>query len=288
MVKRARFSTAVVALGIAGISASAFAADLRVKAPPVVAAAAYSWSGWYIGANVGGAWGSFDNTLSIVNGPPGDSFFNPADLRRLNQVSATGTSRIGASGFTGGFQAGYNIQRDRVVFGGEVDFNVLALRGERSGIFGYVDDPAHLFSLSTTAKTSWLMTVRPRIGYVVDRALFYATGGLAVADVRFDQSFRDFAPACAVAFCSGNASGRTTRVGYAVGGGVEYAVAGRWTAKGEYLYVNFGSTDVSGLIGVPAVGAGTATLNNSVRVDAHILRLGMNYRLDGGAIVARY
>lgn len=72
-----------------------------------------------------------------------------------------------------------------------------------------------------------------------------------------------------------------------MGGGLEYAFANQWTAKGEYLYVDLGSASFSGLLGAPLFQLGTAAYNNSVRTDAHVLRFGINY-LFGQPVVARY
>jgi outer membrane immunogenic protein len=66
------------------MSAPAMAADLptkRMVSKAPIVAPMFSWTGFYIGANVGGAWGEADNQLSIVNGPPGNQFFNPALAR---------------------------------------------------------------------------------------------------------------------------------------------------------------------------------------------------------------
>jgi outer membrane immunogenic protein len=265
------------------MSAPATAADLptkRMVSKAPIVAPMFSWTGFYIGANVGGAWGEADNQLSIVNGPPGDQFFNPAATRDLD-VARAGTGNARSSAFTGGFQAGYNLQMNRLVLGIEADFGAMGLKGQRSGTFPYSDDINHPFSISTSTKTNWLLTVRPRIGYAFDRSLVYATGGLAVASLSFDQAFVDLQCAPLPA-CSENISAKSTRVGYAVGGGLEYAFANQWTVKGEYLYVDFGSASFSGLLGVPTVGVGIATFNNSVRTDAHLLRFGINY-LFGGA-----
>ena len=280
------FLASAAVIGLTGV---AYSADLPAK--PVykapIAAPIFTWNGFYVGANVGIAWGLFDNRLSIVNGPLGDGFFNTA-IGQDRDVAAAGASRIRASGFTGGAQVGYNFQINRAVLGFEVDFGALDLSGPSSGTFLYSGLVNHPFSLTTAVRTNWLLTARPRVGYVFDRTLVYATGGIAVTNLNFDQNFQDLPPLCnPVPACSETASRRSTRVGYALGAGLEYALRDNWTAKGEYLYLNFGSTNVSGLLGTPVVGSGTATFNNSVQLDAHVFRFGANYRLGTGPIIAR-
>ena len=77
-------------------------------------------------------------------------------------------------------------------------------------------------------KNNWLGTVRGRVGYAWDRVMPYVTGGLAVGDIEANQL--------------GFAGVHDTNVGWTVGGGVEAALAGNWTAKLEYLHVDLGTS----------------------------------------------
>ena len=71
----------------------------------------------------------------------------------------------------------------------------------------------------------------------------------------------------------------TTRVGFAIGGGVEKMLTQNWTIKAEYLYLDFGTHTF-------LVGTGFDT---SVRLRDNIVRVGINYKFDGGGpVVARY
>ena len=87
--------------------------------------------------------------------------------------------------------------------------------------------------------------IRARAGYALDRLLIYVAGGAAFG--RFSTtSFIggiDFLSGRTSYFASGNRS--TTRVGWTLGGGVEYAVNDHWSARVEYRYSDFGHlTDV--------------------------------------------
>jgi outer membrane immunogenic protein len=127
--------------------APAQAADLSVaplyKAPPAVPA--YNWSGFYLGVNGGGGWGS-SNWSSVGNNVSG--------------------------GLVGG-TAGVNWQTGHAVFGLEGDVDWSGLRG--SG-------PALCPGCATN--NDWLATVRGRAGYAFDRFVPFVTGGLAVGDIR--------------------------------------------------------------------------------------------------------
>src|SRR5450432_2315201 len=87
-----------------GLPPTAAAADLHVKAPirkAPIASPAYDWSGFYLGAHIGGAWSN--STLTD---------------------NALGASwNLGGTGFAGGFQAGYNLQAGNLLYGVEGDFD---------------------------------------------------------------------------------------------------------------------------------------------------------------------
>ncbi len=76
------------------------------------------WQGFYLGGHVGGAWAGPDvaDTFTYV----GDPSFNGG---------------LDGSGFIGGAQAGYNIQRDSLVFGLEGDIGYLGLSADKSVTF---------------------------------------------------------------------------------------------------------------------------------------------------------
>ena len=110
-------------------------------------------------------------------------------------------------------------------------------------------------------------TVRARGGVLVTpRVLFYATGGLAYGQVNSSETI------------SGSSfSASDIRVGYTVGGGIEGAIGGNWTAKLEYLFVDLGRTSGSFATTIPASGGGTLASNYSSHVTDNVLRFGVNY-----------
>jgi outer membrane immunogenic protein len=122
------------------------------------------------------------------------------------------------SGVVGGGHVGYNYQFGQFVAGLEGDVNGAGYGA--SNTFGGVG-----YSTSEYINGS----VRGRLGVAWDRALIYATGGAAFGD--FTNSFGT---------ATGTNSLNTTRVGWTVGGGVEYALDNNWSLRAEYRYTDYG------------------------------------------------
>jgi len=220
------------------LSSATLAADLPTrKAAPAFAPPppAFSWTGFYIGVN-----GGFG----------GDRFEYPFTLG-----GTVGSAKLNSSGFLGGGQVGYNYQIGNWVGGLEADF-------DGSSVEGKISLNAGGASLSAGSNLEYFGTARARLGYAVfDRALVYATGGLAYGSVR--SSFN-------VNFGGGGISGSetSTDMGWTIGGGLEYALTNNVTFKTEYLYADLGKhTIVAG--GIGSLGVDT-TLN--------IARAGLNYK----------
>jgi outer membrane immunogenic protein len=158
------------------------------------------------------------------------------------------TGRLESSGGLVGGTAGYNWQVNQIVWGAEGDIDWADIRPDGRCRGGAICE----------ARSEWLSTIRGRIGYAAwDRFLPYITGGLALGDV-----------SARVTGFPGHSS--DTRAGFAVGGGVEYAFYGQWTAKVEYLFVDLGHT---------ACGTRCGTLGpDHVEFKENIVRGGLNYR----------
>jgi outer membrane immunogenic protein len=227
------------------------AADLPVKARPAPAPApVWSWTGFYIGAHVGGAWGTIESELTGFGGPgPGPGGFG--------FPLASGT----INGFLGGGQIGYNIQNGFVVFGIEADASWSNLKGTTPCIV----------ILSCKREVDFLGTVTGRLGFTADRALIYVKGGGAWAHVEHGVSVLGIAIA----------NEDKTIWGWTVGAGVEYAITGNWSAKLEYNYMDFGKHDWDFVLPpLPFVG-GNLTANVDTRTHIHAVKFGINYRFGG-------
>ncbi len=201
----------IATTALTALASAAFAADIPArsysKAPAMLPV--YNWTGFYLGANLGGAW--------------------------TNDLTGTSTA-----GFIGGGQIGYNWQPlgSPLVIGIEADFQGSS-QSETVTVAG----------VTANAKLPWFGTVRGRLGYAFDRVMIYGTGGFAFQHLEASATI----PGLTV-------TGSDTGVGYAVGGGLEWAFMDRWSAKFEYLYIN---TD-AGIFGG--------------RVDNNVARAGVNYR----------
>lgn len=111
-----------------------------------------------------------------------------------------------------------------------------------------------------SSKIDWFGTVRMRLGYAFDRFLPYITGGVAWANVNYDEYYTDNLT------YADSYSYSKTKFGWTLGGGAEYAFTNNWSAKIEYLYADLGSVNYD-----PYSGA-------TFDITMQTLKLGVNYR----------
>jgi outer membrane immunogenic protein len=264
--KRPSFVLAAVTAFV-GIGGAAMAADMPLKAPVYVPV--YNWTGFYIGGTVGAGWGSFDPQTSTVFSPVG--YFAATSVAAIN---AAGVQNINPSAFTGGFEAGYNLQRGNFVYGIEGDIESFHLNGSATSGAVYPCCAPTGFTVNSNASTTWLATIRGRLGYAVNNWLFFATGGVAFTDLHGNFGFGD-----TFASATESASISDTKTGYTVGGGVEAGLWGNWSVKAEYLYVNFGTLSTTSNNLNTTIGAFPAsTFAHSIDLKANIARAALNYR----------
>jgi outer membrane immunogenic protein len=268
-----RLSLALIsAVSVLAFTQLASAADLgqpAYKAPPPPPPPPFTWTGFYLGGNIGGAWQSLSNSLSITNDPTDGYFFTGA----IPGVNASGSPSFNTSGVTAGGQIGFNYQVSNIVYGLEADFEWLNLKSNNGGAFTYTTNGLNYF-LTTSEKTPWLFTARPRIGWAWDRVLLYATGGVAVADIELNQSFGEPNQGVPV---QNFPSTTKTQVGWTAGLGAEWAFADNWTVKAEYLYAQFDGVGWTNQFNTPA--NGNATFSNSTSsLKLNIARVGLNYK----------
>ena len=260
---------ALSAATIVTISTTALAADLArpVAAPVFVPPPAFSWAGIYVGATAGYARGyhHYDDLQGAFLGYPGFS-----DQR--------------SNGFAFGGTLGVNFQAGSLVYGLETDINWL------TNSVTYVDPNGGInnFFPSVTNDLNYIGTLRGRLGLAVDRTLVYFTAGLAYAGVENTIQYNSFRfPTWNVPYYNVD----TTRVGWVVGAGVEYALAPNWTVKGEALYVDLGTTEANWVSpGSPTFPA-FANYNLNLDTTAALIRGGVNYKFDWLAptpSIARY
>jgi outer membrane immunogenic protein len=253
--KRLSFATVVaMALGAAG---SAAAADLPARTytkAPAVVAAAYDWSGFYMGINGGGGFSHkcWDLTTPLVVGggavPPGPEGCHDA------------------SGVTVGGQIGYRWQSADWVFGLEAQGNWADFRGDNVSLAIPTD--------RNQSRIDAFGMFTGQVGYAWNNALVYLKGGAAVTSDRY----RIFdIPSGALTDTSNE-----TRWGGVVGVGFEYGITPNWSVGFEYDHMFMGSRDVSF---TTLSGAFDGTDHIGQNVDLFTARV--NYKF-GGPVVARY
>ena len=255
-------AVALVAIGAAPALAADLPAKVYTKAPAVAPAAVFDWTGFYLGANGGYGW-SPGNTVTVTNNPG---------------FTVTGVTGPGSSsGGFGGGQIGYNWQFGRFVVGAEGDIEGSAIKHSVQSTIDLGGDAA-----LSSQNLNYFYTVRGRAGAAFDRALFYVTAGFAGGQVKDSILITNpLSPGV-----SATLTDSTSRTGYVVGGGVEYAFDPHWSVKGEYRYINLGSGTLYGPV-LPPGGGVTSVSSTSVKDTFQTVRIGVNYRF-GGPVIAKY
>lgn len=223
----------------------------------------HSWTGFYVGGNAGYGWGN--TTTDLVGYPP------PIWATFLTAPGVPASYDRNLRGFIGGGQAGYNFQIGNIVLGVEGDFSFSNIHDDlfRTGF----DGTGTYFEDSESQKLKWLATVRGRFGFAAtDRLLIFATGGYAVGSIYVSTAYTY---PFSVTY-SGDAT--TTKSGWTVGSGAEFAFAKNWSVKLEYLYVDLGKASA---IGTPKPPNGNLYTEATVDTRFSIARVGVNYRFGG-------
>ncbi len=245
----------LAAVGVVlSLSLGAVHADELDPAPPI------NWNGAFYGVTVGGAQLDVSAT-DTGNGPTGHPWL---------ATGAKGTDNT--TGFVGGARAGYNLVLDRMLVGVEADISGANISQSKT-----------VFEITGTSDINWLATLRGRAGYIFPGTgtdvLVYGTGGLALAGI--EHSIGDTATAITPGLMGPNSS-LETRTGYAVGGGLEVPIVSNMFLGVEYLYMDFGSTTVSGIC-VVCFGGGTPGTPYPFDIDDEIqtIRVNLTWKLGG-------
>jgi outer membrane immunogenic protein len=258
----------LASVGAIAIAGSAYAADLPYRGPPPVylpPPPIFTWTGIYIGGQVGYAWGR-DNT----------------DISTLDPAAPFSSISSSPKGVIGGAHIGYNLQIP--------SWNWFSSSGVVIGLEGTVDgassdttvfDPFSGIAVRSRADVQG--SIRGRLGVAFDRILIYGTGGAAFAEVKNDytDTFGTFTG------LAGTLEGISkTRSGWTVGGGFAYAITNNWSIGAEYRYSDFGRYNdfAFGSIVTPAPIARHHLTENQVQAE-------VSYKFDSLApapVVAKY
>ncbi len=315
--------TLLCAAALLSMSSLSFAADLpsRALAPaPVLLAPAFTWNGFYVGGTVGAAWSGNDSCPTLNyrqnNVFVADTTFLP-NCNNGNRVGVIGGLEAGYNWQFGAWVFGLEgdvnwIGRngghgfDYAVFGNpRVDYTGLADAKYGNNRPDTTTVTNHTYSFSGNGDNNTLSTIRARFGFAADRTLFFITGGVAFRNGGNDASITDTATTITAnhnvwqnsawkpdvttttttTTFTGNGNGNN--VGWALGGGLEYALTENLSTKIEYLHAQFGNGgNFFGNSDCPDVGF-FGDHKNSIDV----VRVGLNYRFVSAppaAVLARY
>jgi outer membrane immunogenic protein len=240
---------------------------MALKAPPRAPVAGYNWTGFYVGANGGYSWGKASSSFTAGGGP------------------APFSSSQNMDGWLGGGQIGYNWQAPNSswILGLEADIQGTGQRGTFTSPAVVTPPPPGVLVLPTTTsigslteKLPWFGTVRARLGFTpAAQWMLYVTGGLAYGEVKSTGGVlvsTGFPGAPPIFTGASSATITNDRAGWTVGGGAEWALSGAWSAKVEYLYMDFGT--IANTFAAPAP---VPTIGASTHVTDNIFRVGLNY-----------
>jgi outer membrane immunogenic protein len=277
---------AVAAISTISLPQTTSAADLPYKAPAYVPPLplAYSWTGFYVGGEVGAKWGRDEWTATSLADTAIGGVRSPIDSSSPRNYDST-AARFGVF-------AGYNWQfAPRWVAGIEGDWAYANKTTTEVGFPGCTNAVCTVGFVSvpngqpaggdlTSFKMRWDASVRGRLGFLATPdLLLYGTGGVAWQNVEvsgacgpWPSSFQCNGPPQPV---PSFVSQTNTLTGWTVGAGAEWHAWGNWLLRGEYRYANFGTSSY-------VFPFGTTVTNNTYRFDVHnqthIATFGLAYK----------
>jgi outer membrane immunogenic protein len=253
---------------------AARAADLLPPPPPPPV---FTWTGPYIGGQIGYAWGP--STFDLLG-------FNPktADVLVITSSNSPG-------GVAGGAHVGYLYQINQFVIGLEGSVDGTSLRANAQFFLPAFVGGNNVLSAHATADVQG--TVRGKLGMAFDRGLIYGTGGVAFGGFTSNLILTGLTPGT-VPFSIGNRYFSNSLTGWTAGGGIQYAVTDNWWVFAEYRFTDFGSfnnTLANGFTPKKRL-LGIAVVNNSnPQLQENQVQAGFSYRfnlLPPPPVVAKY
>jgi opacity protein-like surface antigen len=223
----------------------------------VLAGAPMNWTGFYVGGHMGGGWS--DDHWSDPFGS------TPSGLGAINIAGFGDTTH--ATGPLGGGQVGFDLQNGHAIFGVQLDASAANLSGENTCFSG-------LGGINCQRVVNGLGSATGRVGYAWDRSLAYVNGGGGWTNATYSLNGNTNTLAL------GKGSTSVTALGWAAGGGIEYALTNCWSMMVEYNYIGVASSTVP----FPTV-AVINTQNIAVRERINVVKLGVNYRFNAGPVV---
>jgi outer membrane immunogenic protein len=267
----------LASVGAIALTGPALAAEPPPAPPPLPPPPIFTWTGIYVGGQVGYAWTSGSNNFNGF-----DPITGAAIVTSLGQRP---------NGVIGGANVGYNYEFNQ--------WPIFSSSGVVVGLEGTVDGTSlsntggaasDVFFVTAHSRSDIQGSIRGRVGLAWDRALIYATGGAAFGSFQTDISGSGTNPLTGTPFF-GSTSISTTRTGWTVGGGIQYAVTNNWSVRAEYRFTDFGTINEALFSGqLNAVFPGASIVGNR-RIQQNQVQVGFDYKFDLGypaPIVAKY
>jgi outer membrane immunogenic protein len=244
------------------MAAPAFAADMPAKAAAPFAER-FNWTSCYLGGHVGGGFGHKDMTDPVQLVQDQAPFAGPGATTGITTVSPA------PSGAVIGGQIGCDYQfAPSWVVGIEGAVSASTMKNTRS-VGLPLGNPDTAF---VKASTDFLPSVTMRLGYAIDNVLLYAKGGVALAGDKYDVTG-------SFAGTPFSFEGLDNRLGWTVGGGVDWAFSHHWSANLEYDYYQFGHGNI--LMSDP-INTFAGFVN--VRQNVQVVKVGLNFHVWGGSM----
>jgi outer membrane immunogenic protein len=236
------------------VASGASAADMGVPALKALPPAPFSWTGCYIGAHVGGG-------FLLDNYSGSNTAISPPEY---------------GGGWIAGGQVGCNYQDPRTTFlGGAVVVGLEAdgfWSGMQHSYSSGVNDFGFAEGYNTTTKNNWDFDIAARFGLAYGQSLFYSKVGAAWGNFTFSETYSGVcSPSCY------SESGSATLPGLLLGLGFEYAFLPNWTAKLEYNYIGYFTTNVNFSEYYGGVLYGES-YSESYNASKQIVKIGVNYK----------
>ncbi|WP_417454192.1 outer membrane protein [Kiloniella sp.] len=234
---------------------NAFAGDLKQP---------HSWEGLHVGFSIGGAYGNADSNYDVIDE---GAYFVPGDPEQLGGLF---NRKIDGQSLTGAFIAGYDFQRDNITYGIETDLTVMDF-SETEGVrdVAYDTQPGTLFNQQNKIESKFMLSLRPKVGYAMGKALFHFSAGPSIGKFKYSSQFSDGNGATT------SFSDSKIALGLSSGLGVNYMVGDGWSLRGDYLFSYF-----------PDIVDGKSALSNDAQngfkydadFQSHNLRFGLTKR----------
>lgn len=269
------FLASIGALALTG-SAALAAEPLPPPPPPIYI---FTWTGPYVGGQVGYGWGSSTFDLSGFN--PGTK---PPALFVISD-------RLSPRGVVGGAHVGYLYQINQFVVGVEGSVDGTSLRENVQFFVPAFIGKTDLLTAHVTSDVQ--ASIRGKLGIAWDRVLIYGTGGVAFGGFSSNLFLNGLTPPANIPFPIANQSFSTTRTGWTAGGGIQYAVTDDWWVFAEYRYTRFGgfNNTASNVFGSGGTVLGNAFVSNNIHLRENQVQAGFSYRfnlLPPPPVVAKY